>query len=113
MPNLNREDMIMKKQLLSAMMVLMSIGAMAMPAFAYDYHAYQRQPYYQGYNRYDQSAYNKRQYIQKAVIGGAAGAALGGILNNTGDVGGGAIRGGLIGAGVGLGYQYLKTHHIF
>lgn len=73
------------------------------------------------YNRYYDSRYNsnwgtfgqRHPYVKKAAIGGGAGALIGGILAPDGYRGDGAIKGAVIGAGAGLGYEYLKRQGTF
>ncbi|MEB3287854.1 MAG: hypothetical protein VKJ04_10160 [Vampirovibrionales bacterium] len=57
---------------------------------------------------YGNSRYEQHPYLKKAAIGGLGGAVLGGVLANDGSRGNGAVKGALLGAGVGLGYEYLK-----
>ena len=72
------------------------------------------------YNRYYDSRYynggtfgQQHPYVKKAAIGGGAGALLGGILAPDGYRGDGAIKGAVIGAGAGLGYEYLRRQGTF
>ncbi len=76
---------------------------------------------YRGYNRYYDSRYNqnwgtfgqRHPYVKKAAIGGGAGALIGGILGQDGYRADTAIKGAVIGAGAGLGYEYLKRQGTF
>ncbi|WP_303674971.1 hypothetical protein [Vampirovibrio chlorellavorus] len=73
------------------------------------------------YNRYYDSRYNsnwgtfgqRHPYVKKAAIGGGAGALIGGVLAPDGYRGDGAIKGAVIGAGAGLGYEYLRRQGTF
>ena|ERR1044072_6083217 len=83
------------------MMALLVLGSVIQPAMARDYY---------GYNRYyDQGSFTQRHpYVTKAAIGGGAGAIVGGLLAQEGNRGSGAIKGALVGVGLGAGYQLLK-----
>jgi hypothetical protein len=52
-------------------------------------------------------------YLHKALIGGGAGAFIGGLLGQDGYRTGSAVKGAVIGAGAGLGYEYLKRQGNF
>lgn len=95
----------MKKQKLLAALTLMTLGASSlMPAMAYGPNNYN----YRAYSRYQPTFGQQHPYVKKAAIGGGAGAVLGAILAPSGDRGDGAVKGALLGAGAGLGYEYLK-----
>lgn len=47
-------------------------------------------------------------YVQKAVIVGGTGAAVGALVSREGNRVNGAVKGALIGAGAGIAYQYLR-----
>lgn len=69
--------------------------------------------YYDSRYYRDQGSFSQRHpYVQKAAIGGGAGALIGGILGRDGYRADGAIKGAVIGAGAGLGYEYLKRQGI-
>jgi len=94
----------MKTHRLLTALTLLSImgGSSMMPAMAYN-------PRYNDYNRYYPRSYAQQHpYVQKAAIGGGAGALLGAILSPEGVRTDGAIKGALLGAGAGMGYEYLK-----
>lgn len=57
--------------------------------------------------------FREHPYIQKAVIGGGAGAAIGAVVARDGRRLNGAAKGALIGAGAGLGYEYLRRKRVF
>jgi hypothetical protein len=95
----------MKKQLIAFSMAGLMLASTATTALARDYR-------HQGYaNRYYSEP--AHPYVQKAVLGGGAGAALGGLLSRDGYRTDGAIKGALLGAGVGMGYEYLKRQGTF
>jgi outer membrane lipoprotein SlyB len=104
---------MMMKQVVAISSALVMLGGTLAPAFAYDrydrYHGYNRSSRYSDYNRYDRRN-GQSQYVKKAVIGGAAGAALGGLMGSEGYRTESAIKGGLLGAGAGLGYEYLRRN---
>jgi hypothetical protein len=99
------------KQLLMRMMPVLLLGAVGsgllLPAEAHNarnYRQYYGRPgYYQAYTRYE-----RHPYLKRAGIGAAAGAGLGAVLAPDGARLDTAVKGGLIGAGAGLGYAYLK-----
>jgi hypothetical protein len=104
--------MLKKKMIAAAMMLSMTLGGAAtlVPAAeARDYQGYNRYNYY---NR-DRGLMGNHPYVQKAVIGGGVGAVAGGLLAGDGGRADGAIKGGLLGAGLGLGYQYLRNQGTF
>lgn len=98
-----------KMQLFSAFtMMSLMLGGMMMPAQAAsryyrNYYDYGRRPTTQ-VGRY----FNDHPYVQKAVIIGGAGAAVGALTAGDGYRMDGAVKGALIGAGAGLGYEYLR-----
>jgi hypothetical protein len=102
----------MKKQAIAALSALLMFSTAVVPAaFAHNgyrgysrYNRYDNDRYYRGYNR----NYSRDQYIKKAAIGGGAGALIGGLMSEEGYRTGGAVKGGLLGAGAGLGYEYLR-----
>ncbi len=98
----------MKRQkLLSGLMVMTFLtGSGIAPAMAAHSSRYYNQ--YQNYQRGYVNYRDNHPYVKKAAIGGGAGALLGGILAGDGSRMDGAIKGGLLGAGAGLGYEYLK-----
>ena len=70
--------------------------------------------YYDSRNYRDQGSFSQRNpYLSKALIGGGAGAVIGGVLGQDGYRTGGAVKGAVIGAGAGLGYEYLKRQGVF
>lgn len=99
-------------KVMSALTALMIVGASAVPALAhsprhYDDYRYNRQAYASRYYS------PQKQYAQKALIGGGAGAVLGGLMASRGDTANGAVKGALLGAGLGLGYEFLKQKSFF
>lgn len=93
----------MKKRAMALLMTGLLLGASASTAFARDYR----------YDRYRDTYGQEHPYVQKAVLGGGAGAALGGLLSRDGYRTDGAIKGALLGAGIGMGYEYLKRQGTF
>lgn len=57
--------------------------------------------------------FTRHPYVQKAVIVGGTGAIVGAIASGEGQRLSGAAKGALIGAGVGVGYEYLRQKGIF
>jgi hypothetical protein len=121
----------MKKSIFALFIALfLLVGSLVPPALAHGYyrgHASYGRGYggynrgYGGYNRGYSRGYNRgwnayagqqhwshQQYAKKGLIGAGTGAVLGGLLANDGYRAGGAVKGGLIGAGAGLGYEYLR-----
>ncbi|MCE3235043.1 MAG: hypothetical protein K0Q50_1223 [Vampirovibrio sp.] len=100
----------MKNQKVLAVLTLLSLGASSlMPAaMAHSNRYYDNNGRYQAYGRYQPSYWQQHPYVKKAAIGGGAGAVLGAVLSQEGSRGDGAIKGALLGAGAGLGYEYLK-----
>jgi hypothetical protein len=74
-------------------------------------HAQSRYDYYN--NRYNNGFLTEHPYAKKALIGGGVGAVAGGLLAGDGGRADGAIKGALLGAGLGLGYEYLKRRGTF
>lgn len=102
------------KLLAIPMLVAMTVGSSMLPAQAYN--RYNNNGYYQGYNRYygNYGTFGQRHpYVQKAAIGAGGGALVGGLLAGDGYRGDGMVKGALLGAGAGLGYQYLKRQGVF
>jgi hypothetical protein len=95
----------MKKQLIALSIAGLMLASSFSAANAQDYR----------WNRYNNPYYggSAHPYVQKALIGGGAGAALGGLLSQDGYRADGAIKGAVLGAGLGLGYQYLKQQGTF
>jgi hypothetical protein len=90
--------------LLAMLVVLMSSAFMPARADYRDYYPYHNQS---GSYFYD------HPYVQKAVIGGGAGAVIGAIAGGDGNRVNTAVKGALLGAGAGLGYEYLRQKGIF
>jgi hypothetical protein len=104
--------MNVKKWMSSLAVMTVLAGSLVVPsnsAFARDYYNYG--------HRYNDSGIgdymHEHPYVQKAAIGGGAGAVLGAVLGQEGDRMGGAVKGALLGAGAGLGYEYLRRQGIF
>lgn len=89
--------------------ILVLLGSTLAPAFAHTPRYWDRYYRYDGYRQRSVQS----QYLRKAVIGGVAGAALGGVLASEGYRADGAVKGALLGAGVGLGYEYLRRNGLF
>jgi hypothetical protein len=96
-----------RKQVLAAVSALVLLGGSFAPALAHN------PRYSDRYYRNDGYRNSQSQYLKKAAIGGVAGAALGGVLSSEGYRADGALKGALLGAGVGLGYEYLRRNGIF
>jgi hypothetical protein len=94
----------MKKQLIALSTLGLMLGSSFSAAMAHDYRY--------DYNRYRGSR-SEHPYVEKAVLAGGAGAALGGLLARDGYRTDGAIKGALLGAGIGMGYEYLKRQGTF
>lgn len=102
-----RSEVKSKLKLLAvpALLTVMAANAI-LPAEAHD--RYYDSRYYRG------GTFGQRHpYVKKAAIGGGAGALIGGILAPDGYRGDGAIKGAVIGAGAGLGYEYLRRQGTF
>lgn len=70
--------------------------------------------YYDSRNYRDRGSFSQNNpYLSKALIGGGAGALIGGMLGQDGYRAGSAVKGAVIGAGAGLGYEYLKRQGTF
>lgn len=74
------------------------------PAFAHSRYDY-RDRYYR--------PKEEHPYVNKALLGGGTGAVLGSLLARDGYRTDGAIKGALLGAGIGVGYEYLKRQGTF
>ena len=98
-----------RKLLAAATLVLMTAGMTLPQAMAHDYNAARYNRYYDNRGSFG----NRHPYVQKAAIGGGAGAVLGGVLARDGSRADGAVKGALLGAGAGLGYEYLKRQGVF
>ena len=84
------------------------------PALAHNYSdGYYNNGYYNDYRRNDGRFLGNHPYARKAVLVGGAGAAVGALVAPDGRRGGGAIKGALLGAGAGLGYEYLRRKGLF
>ena len=64
--------------------------------------------YYGGRYYRDNGFLSGHPYIKKAVLVGGAGAAIGALVSQDGRRVNGAVKGALIGAGAGVGYEYLR-----
>lgn len=95
----------LKLMAVPALMTVMIANSMA-PAEAHRY--------YDSRNYRDQGSFSQRHpYLQKAAIGGGAGAIIGGVMGRDGYRADSAVKGALLGAGVGAGYEYLKRQGVF
>ncbi|WP_373531689.1 hypothetical protein [Vampirovibrio sp.] len=103
MPTLNQ----LKLMSVPALLTMMLISAM-IPAEAHN------NRYYDSRNYRNQGSFSQRNpYMHKALIGGGAGAVIGGVLGQDGYRTGSAVKGAVIGAGAGLGYEFLKRQGTF
>ncbi len=95
-----------KSRLLSGVVLTALLGGSLMatsPAMAHD-------PYHNRYRGYASSYGERHPYIKKAALIGGTGALVGGVISPEGLRGDGMIKGALLGAGVGVGYEYLKRN---
>lgn len=102
-----------KKAISSLAVMAMLAGSMLVSpnsAFARDYYNYGNR--YYSSSRIGDYMYD-HPYVQKAAIGGGAGAVIGALLGQEGSRVDGAVKGALLGAGAGLGYEYLRRKGIF
>ncbi len=90
-------------------LLVMTVASSLMPAEAHNRYYSSNARYYRNQGSFSQN----HPYIQKAAIGGGAGALIGGILGQDGYRADGAIKGAVLGAGAGLGYEYLKRQGTF
>jgi hypothetical protein len=101
----------MKAKIIAALSALFLLsGSLAIPAIAkschhrsYRGHANYHDGYYRGYQHW-----SRQEYAKKGLIGAGTGAVIGGVLASEGNRAGAAVKGGLIGAGAGLAYEYLR-----
>ena len=99
-----------KLQLLSLLITSnLLLGAVGLPAQAADLKDYLG--YGHAYRTESGRFFYQHPYVQKAVLVGGAGAALGAIAGGEGNRMGGAVKGALVGAGLGLGYEYLRDRN--
>jgi hypothetical protein len=92
--------------------LLLLSGSLATPAMAKSCHHRS----YRGHANYHDGYYRARsyqhwshqEYAKKGLIGAGTGAVIGGVLASEGNRAGAAVKGGLIGAGAGLAYEYLR-----
>ena len=103
----------MRKRLLLGLIGFMLAGTVSGMPFASAHHYYDRydnyrpSSYQQGYSRFRY----QHPYLKSAGIGGAGGAVIGTLVAPDGDRVGGAVKGGLLGAGAGLGYEWLRRKY--
>ncbi len=112
--------MITKKiaTLAMALGVMMGSAGMLLVPSAQAYDRYYNHGYsnrYSGYDRYDRyrTGLNAHPFVKTGLIGGGIGAATGALLGQDGDRADGAVKGALLGAGAGVGYQYLRNRGTF
>jgi len=101
-----------KLQLLSLLIASnLLLGAVSLPAQAADFRDYlgYGHPYRTDSGRF----FYQHPYVQKAVLLGGAGAAVGAIAGGEGNRVGGATKGALLGAGLGMGYEYLRERNSY
>jgi hypothetical protein len=103
---------MMKSKRFLPMLALASVvsSSIAMPAAMAHNDRYYNNYDYRGYTRYEN---NRRPYLKKAAIGAGAGALVGGLVLGDGSTMDGAVKGALLGAGAGLGYEYLRRKGYF
>jgi hypothetical protein len=92
--------------MMSLMVASMMIPAEAASRYYRNYYDYNRPRTQAG--RY----FNDHPYVQKAVVIGGAGAAVGALTAGDGYRMDGAVKGALIGAGAGMGYEYLRQKNL-
>lgn len=85
-------------------LLTMMIANSVIPAEAHNRRYYDNRDYNRNRGGFTQT----NPYLSKALIGGGAGAVIGGVLGQDGNRADTAVKGALIGAGAGLGYEYLK-----
>lgn len=99
----------LKLMAVPALLALMVTSAM-IPAQAHN----NSNRYYNARDCRNQGGFSQQNpYLHKALIGGGAGALIGGVLGQDGYRTGSAVKGAVIGAGAGLGYEYLKRQGTF
>jgi hypothetical protein len=100
---------MLKRLMPSLMLATLTAGLIApmlvpQTAEAHPDRNYRRGNYYRGYTQYE-----RHPYLKRAGVGAGIGAAAGAVLAPDGARVDTAVKGGLIGAGAGLGYAYLKN----
>lgn len=102
--------MKLKKRLPAlAMLALLSFGMIPDALAHHRYRGHDSRYYgYSRYSRYTPTFGQRHPYVKKAAIGGGAGALVGGLLAPEGSRTDGAVKGAMVGAAVGLGYEYLR-----
>jgi hypothetical protein len=113
--------LLTKQKMMSAFMALTLLTGTGLASFSAPAQAanrYYGNNYYNGYTsrNYSNSRvgnfFQDHPYVQKAAVIGGAGAAVGAIVAGDGNRVNGAVKGALLGAGVGMGYQYLRQQGI-
>lgn len=114
----------MKLSKLNIMSLMVATGIMLGSSFApaqaanpyYGYAGSGYGPYYGNGYGYGGSAignfFYNHPYVQKAVLVGGAGAAVGALTAPDGYRGQGAAKGAMVGAGAGMGYEFLRERGI-
>lgn len=105
----------MKKMALALLTGVTVLGSSVVPVMAQELEDYRYNQHHYAQQRYDQQnrfQWEEHPYVKKALIGGGGGAVLGGLLSSDGGRMDGAITGALLGAGAGMGYEYLKNKGI-
>jgi hypothetical protein len=101
--------MNIKQFTVSAMATLVLCGSLMAPARADD-------PNYYGNAQQEHPAlsfFQEHPYVKKALIGGGAGALVGGLIAPPWDKGGGFAKGALLGSATGAGIEYLQQKGVF
>ena len=102
----------MKKQTVAVISTLLLVLSASLTPDAFAHRYYRGYGRYNGYNNYyngyAQRHWSQQQYAKKGLIGAGTGAVIGGLMANDGYRATGAVKGGLLGAGAGLGYEYLR-----
>ncbi len=108
MKSLMSKPLYLRKTLPALAVMAVLLSAWSVPAQARDY---------RDYYKYDRGGIggfmDRHPYVQKAVVGGGAGAALGAIVARDGNRMNTAAKGALIGAGAGMGYELLRRKGVF
>lgn len=105
---------MMKKQMLASVLTLSVLAgtSMMLPSAEAQSNRYDYGRYHNYYNR-DRGFLANNPYLKKAVLVGGGGAVVGGLLAGDGGRAEGAVKGALLGAGLGMGYEYLKRQGTF
>jgi hypothetical protein len=105
-----------KQKLFAAASALVLMTSSIVPAAFAQYGYGYRNGYHNSYRDRWRDDYRRDRgssYTKNALLGGGAGAIIGGLVGEEGNKGSTAVKGALLGAGAGLGYQYLKRQGTF